>query len=186
MFTFKAEHKFSDTWSLTGLYIYNKTDEPGSTLMQADKLYLANTTEWFGPLRRRPHVLAFNNTNVLNNTTVLTLRYGWSTWQDSCDKQAFSPGLASLGFSPNFVNGLGAGGSDTFPRLTFNEAGEYGGWGGTPVRWDSPYSINGTLTKLWGSHSFKVGADFRRLALQGVSRERTRRAVLLQPELHQP
>ena len=171
MFTFKGEHKFSDTWSFTGLYIYNKTDEPGSTLMQADKLYLANTAEWFGPLRRRPHVLAFNNTNVLNNTTVLTLRYGWSTWQDSCDKQAFSPGLASLGFSPNFVNGLGAGGSDTFPRLTFNEAGEYGGWGGAPVRWDSPYSINGTLTKLWGSHSFKVGADFRRLALQGYSSE---------------
>ena len=34
MFTLKAEHKFTDTWSLSGLYIYNKTDEPGSTIMR--------------------------------------------------------------------------------------------------------------------------------------------------------
>src|SRR6266705_1533 len=29
MWTFKAEHKFTDKSSLSGLYIYNKTDEPG-------------------------------------------------------------------------------------------------------------------------------------------------------------
>jgi hypothetical protein len=166
MYTVKAEHKFTTNWSLSGLYIYNKTDEPGTTIMKADKLFMADQDQWFGPLRRRPHVLVFNNTNVINNTTVLTLRYGWTTWQDSCDKQAFSPGLQSLGFSPTYVNALGPGGSEIFPSLTFDEGTEgVGGWGFGPVRWKGPYAINGALTKLWGNHSVKVGADLRRLGV---------------------
>src|SRR4029077_20475543 len=40
MWTFKMEHKFNDKSSLSGLYIYNKTDEPGSTIMQPDKLFM--------------------------------------------------------------------------------------------------------------------------------------------------
>src|SRR5207247_258649 len=115
--------------------------------------------------RRRPHVLVFNNTNVINDTTVLTLRYGWSTWQDSCDKQAFSPGLQSLGFSQGYVNALGPGGSDTFPSLAFDETESVGGFGGIPTRWKGPNAINGAVTKLVGSHSFKVGADVRRLGV---------------------
>ena len=165
MWTFKAEHKFTDKSSLSGLYIYNKTDEPGSTIMQPDKLFMADQDQWFGPLRRRPHVLVLNSTNVLNNTTVLSLRYGFSTWQDSCDAQPFSAGLQSLGFSPSYVNALGPGGSQTFPSLAFDELESVGGWGGSPVRWKGPYAINGALTKLVGSHSFKVGGDTRRLGV---------------------
>ena len=55
MWTFKAEHKFTDKSSLSGLYIYNKTDEPGSTIMNPDRLFMADQDQWFGPLRRRPH-----------------------------------------------------------------------------------------------------------------------------------
>ena len=90
MFTIKGEHKFTDNSSLSGLYIYNKTDEPGSTIMKADKLFMADQDQWFGPLRRRPHVLVVNSTNVINNTTVLSLRYGWTTWQDSCARPSHS------------------------------------------------------------------------------------------------
>jgi trimeric autotransporter adhesin len=166
MYTFKGEHKFTDNWSLSGLYIYNKTDEPGSTIMKADKLFMADQDQWFGPLRRRPHVLVFNNTNVINNTTVLTLRYGWTTWQDSCDAQPFSPGLQSLGFASNYASALAPGGSETFPSLTFNNGVEgVGGWGPIPVRWKGPYAINGALSKLWGNHSVKIGADARRLGV---------------------
>ncbi len=165
MWTFKAEHKFTDKSSLSGLYIYNRTDEPGSTIMNADKLFMADQDQWFGPLRRRPHVLTLNSTNVLNNTTVLSLRYGFSTWQDSCDAQPFTPGLQTLGFSPAYVNALGPGGQNTFPSLAFDETESVGGWGGSPVRWKGPYAINGALTKLVGSHSFKFGGDVRRLGV---------------------
>jgi len=165
MFTVKVEHKFTSNASLSGLYIYNRTNEPGSTIMQADKLFMADQDQWFGPLRRRPHVLVFNSTNVLNDRTVLTMRYGFSTWQDSCDKQAFTPGLQSLGFASNYVNALGPGGSDTFPSLSFDQVESVGGWGGYPTRWKSPATINATITHLRGSHSFKFGGDFRRMGV---------------------
>jgi trimeric autotransporter adhesin len=168
MFTIKMEHKFTDKSSLSGLYIYNKTDEPGSTIMKPDAWYIASQDNFFGPLRRRPHVLVFNNTNVINNTTVLTLRYGWTTWQDACDKQAFSPGVGSLGFSQNYTNALSQ--KDVFPSLTFNDGVQgVGGWGAIPNRWKSPYSINGTLSKLMGDHSVKVGGDMRRMGVATVT-----------------
>ncbi|HMD36896.1 MAG TPA: carboxypeptidase-like regulatory domain-containing protein [Vicinamibacterales bacterium] len=165
MFTIKAEHKITKDWTLSGFYLYNRTNEPGSTIMQSDKLFMADQDQWFGPLRRRPHVLVFNNTNVINDTTVLTLRYGWTTWQDSCDSQPFSAGLQSLGFSPTYTNALSAGGANIFPSLTYQQTEGVGGWGPIPVRWKGPYAINGALTKLKGTHSFKIGADFRRLGV---------------------
>jgi trimeric autotransporter adhesin len=163
MFTIKAEHKFTNTWSLSGLYIYNKTDEPGSTIVKPDQWYIASQANFFGPLRRRPHVMVVNNTNIINDTTVMTLRYGWSTWADSCDKQPFSAGIGSLGFSPNFANAVAE--DDVFPDVRFDDVQDVGGWGGIPTRWKSPYSINGTLSKLMGSHSLKVGADLRRVGV---------------------
>jgi len=165
MYTFKGEHKFSDKWSLSGFYLYNKTDEPGSTIMNADKLFMADQDQWFGPLRRRPHVLVFNNTNIINDTTVLTVRYGWTTWQDSCDSQPFSPGQASLGFNPAFVSQLPSVGQQTFPSLGFQTTEAVGGWGPGPVRWNGPYAINAALTKLKGTHSYKGGFDIRRLGV---------------------
>ena len=89
MFTLKMDHRISDSWTLSGFYLYNKTDEPGSGIMPADFQYIENQAEFFTTLRRRPHVLAINNTNILNDTTVLTLRYGWQTWQDQTDTATY-------------------------------------------------------------------------------------------------
>lgn len=164
MFTVKGEHKFSDRWSMSGLYIYNKTDEPGSTIMRPEEWFIASQANFFGPLRRRPHVFVLNNTHIISDSTVLTLRYGFSTWQDSCDPQPFAAGIGSLGFNTNYVNALTE--KDIFPRLDFDDVASVGGWGGGPVRWNSPYSVNGTLSKLWGSHSLKAGADVRRLSVE--------------------
>jgi hypothetical protein len=110
-------------------------------------------------------VLTLNSTNVLNNSTVLSLRYGFTTWQDSCDSQPYTPGIQSLGFSQRYVTALGPGGSTTFPSLAFDNVESVGGWGGLPVRWKGPYAINATLTKLRGDHSFKGGFDVRRLGV---------------------
>ena len=165
MSTLKVDHRITDNWSLSGLYLYNRTDEPGATIMEPDKWFMADHREFFGPLRRRPHVLVFNNTNVLSNTSVLTLRYGWTTWQDSYDKQAYVPGLQSLGFNPAYVSALSPGGATTFPSIDFDEVTGVGGWGGQPARWKGEYAINGTLTKLWRAHSIKIGGDLRQLGV---------------------
>ena len=135
--------------------------------MKPEEWYIASQDNFFGPLRRRPHVAVVNNTNILNDTTVLTLRYGFSTWEDSCDKQPFSPGIGSLGFSPNYTNALSQ--TDVFPELLFDDVADVGGWGAIPNRWNSPYTFNATLSKLWGNHSLKAGADLRKMGVDTVS-----------------
>ena len=84
MFTLKVDHHFNRKWALSGFYLYNRTNEPGSGIMPADFTSTSRTRsgDFFSTLRRRPHVLAINATNVLNDSTVLTFRYGWQTWQD--------------------------------------------------------------------------------------------------------
>ena len=99
MYTFKAEHKFTDNWSLSGMYLYNKTDEPAFDYIgptnPRDDFFFSGAT-WY--LERRPHVAVFNNTNILNDTTVLTTRYGWTTWLDNTIPGVFEGGPAGLGF----------------------------------------------------------------------------------------
>ncbi len=166
MLTLKVEHKFSDRWSLSGFYLYNNTDEPGSGIMPRDFQHIENQAEFFTTLRRRPHIVAINSTHILNDSTLLTLRYGWQTWQDRTDTATFGPGLASLGFSANYVNSIDPAGRNSFPELLFDEVDSVGGWGGDTTRWTGPYAINGTLTKLWGAHSIKAGADVRKLGIK--------------------
>jgi trimeric autotransporter adhesin len=166
MFTLKMDHRFSDRWTLSGFYLYNKTDEPGSGIMPADFQYIENQAEFFTTLRRRPHILAINNTFIVNPTTVITARFGWQTWQDQTDRANYSPGLGSLGFSSSYLDAINADGRNMFPELLFDEVDDVGGWGGDRTRWTGPYALNGTLTKLMGSHSWKMGADARQLGIK--------------------
>lgn len=166
MWTLKVDHKFTPNWTLSGFYLYNNTDEPGSGIMPAAFQYIENQAEFFTTLRRRPHVLAVNNTNVLNDSTVLALRFGWMTWQDQTDTALYEPGLASLGFSPTYVSAVNEAGRSMFPELLFDDIDDVGGWGGDLTRWTGRYAVNATLTRLLGTHSVKAGADFRELGIE--------------------
>ena len=130
MCTFKGEHKFTDKSSLSGLYIYNKTDEPGSTIMKADKLFMADQDQWFGPLRRRPHVLVVeqHERHQQHDGALAALRLH-ARGRTRATRSRSPPGLQSLGFSPTYVNALGPGGKETFPSLQFDNTEDVGGWG---------------------------------------------------------
>ena len=69
MWTFKGEHKFTDNWSLSGLYLYNRTIEEGRGNFAEGLSYLDGSNY----LVRHPKVFVLNNTNVLNNSTVIEL-----------------------------------------------------------------------------------------------------------------
>jgi hypothetical protein len=162
MWTIKLEHRFSEMSSLSGLYVGNTTDEPGASSMP-------EAFGYFDPGYRigqhRPHVVVLNNVNVLNDTTTLSLRYGWLTWLNGGTKVPFTAGLASLGFNPTYVNAVHPDGLDTAPQLTFDQVGTVGGVGGSFSRDKRPYAINGALSKLLGSHSIKIGADYYRIGV---------------------
>ena len=178
MYTFKVEHKFSDNWSLSGMYIYNKTDEPSFSYIlpgTAKEDYFSSSGAWY--LERRPHVLVFNNTNILNDSTVLTMRYGWTRWLDNTTPGLYAPGAAGLGFSSTYSSALESSlGQKMIPQINF--AGDVGYFdvgksaGSTGRVWKAPFALNAAVSKLAGSHSFKVGGDFREMGIATPTRYR--------------
>jgi hypothetical protein len=166
-YTGKVEHKFSDNVSLTGFYLYNRSDEPcGNYFGLASKdepNRFADPNDYL--LKRRPQILALNNTWVLNNSTVLALRYGWTDFPDNDTLSAdFNP--SELGFSQTYLNQIQVNkfpnvrirGYDTYASMTLGAL--------NPVDRDwYSQSLNGSLSKIVGTHSFKFGADFRKIGL---------------------
>ena len=113
MYTGKVDHRFTDSVSLTGFYLYNKSDEPCANVLYpglSDPNRFIDRADYL--LLRRVNVLALNNTWLPSNNTVLTLRYGWTKFIDD-DTLSIDFDPASLGFSSSFLNTIQV---DKFPR----------------------------------------------------------------------
>src|SRR5437879_5097291 len=103
-YTAKVEHKFTDKVSLTGFYLYNRTDEPCAnyfgTADQTDPNRFADPLDYV--LKRRPQILALNNTWVLSDNSVSAFRFGWTRFPDNNTLTLdFDP--ASLPFSSTYL-----------------------------------------------------------------------------------
>jgi hypothetical protein len=161
-FMTKGDHKFSDTVSLSGLYIYNKTDEPYNVYWDTNLFQDPNAA----PLKRRIHVVAVNNTWVPNDSSVLTLRYGYTSFVDDCGIDVTPFDVKTLGFAPAFTNDIRI---SKHPRINIDDFGEIGvnqlGTASfTDMTWKS-WGVNGAYSKLVGTHTLKVGADYRWIGL---------------------
>ena len=163
-YTFKAEHKFSDNVSLTGFYLYNRTDEPDANYFEVG---LNGATRFADPndylLKRRPQILALNNTWVLSNDSVLALRYGWTSFVDNNTMTIdFDP--AELGFSQTFLDQVDQTGGPKFPNGSMTG---YSGFGAiTPsFRTYKSWNANASYSKLVGRHTLKFGADYRKIGV---------------------
>jgi hypothetical protein len=165
MYTGKMDHRFSDKDSLTGFYLYNLTNEPC-----ANQIYpgLNNPNRFIDRadyiLKRRVNVLALNNTWLPSNNMVVTARYGWTRFIDN-DTLSIDYDPADLGFSSNYLNSLQ---TKKFPRVTVTDYYAFGAIDPTPRNWYS-WSANGAMSKLFGSHTFKVGADWRTIGIETQS-----------------
>ena len=165
MYTGKVDHRFSDAVSLTGFYLYNKTDEPcANTLYPGldDPNRFIDRNDYL--LLRRVNVLALNNTWLPSNNTVLTLRYGYTKFIDD-DTLSIDFDPAQLGFSSNFLNQMQV---QKFPRVTVTDYYNMGAIDPTPRNWYS-WSANGTMSRLFGRHTVKVGADYRTIGIKTQS-----------------
>jgi hypothetical protein len=155
-----------DKVSLTGFYLYNRTDEPCADYWEPG---LNGANRFADPndylLKRRPQILALNNTWIPSDHSVLTFRYGWTRFRDDASLTAdFDP--ATLGFSSNFVNAIQAG---KFPfgdieGYDLSEGGTFGAIGPTRVKWYSS-GFNGNYSRFVGKHTFKVGADYLKIGV---------------------
>jgi hypothetical protein len=165
MYTGKVDHRFTDSVSLSGFYLYNKTDEPCANFAYPGK---SDPNRFFDRgdylLVRRVHVLALNNTWLPSNNTVLTLRYGWTRFIDD-DTLSIDFDPSTLGFSQNFLNSIQV---QKFPRASITDYYAFGAIDPTDRNWYS-WSANGTLSRLVGRHTLKFGADYRLIGIDTQS-----------------
>ncbi len=170
MLTFKGEHKFNDSSSLSGLFIYNQTKEPAASPVPDDLSFLEQGANW---LIRHPKVFVLNNTNVLSDTLVASFRYGYSVFPDGRNCRGgspgvgcFSDGLSSLGFNQSYLSAVDDTAENLFPSVSFQNYSAGGqNLNTAPIKWESPITLNAAMSKLAGRHTVKIGGDFRTMRL---------------------
>jgi len=87
---------------------------------------------------------------------VLTLRYGYTRFlDDDTLTEEFDP--STLGFSSTYLNAMQV---KKYPIINVTDYDSQGAIDPTPRNWYS-WSANGTMSKLFGSHTMKVGFDYR-------------------------
>jgi hypothetical protein len=154
----KVDHHFNDSVALSGTYLYQYTEEPAVS-------YFPDAPFAQGGQNNRPiHVGVFNNTYVVNASTVLTLRFGWNTYDD-ITPLLYPFDAHTLGFNSSFADAIPV---QRFPATTITgyQGTSFTGQGDT--HWYS-YGTNGALTKLAGQHSFKFGGDYRKVGVRALS-----------------
>jgi hypothetical protein len=159
MYTGKVDHRFSDSVSLSGFYLYNKTDEPCANYIEpgldGPNRFIDNGDYL---LIRRVHTLALNNTWLPSSNTVVTLRYGMTKFIDD-DTLSIDFDPATLGFAPAFSSAIQ---TPKFPIVNITDYYQLGAQDPVDRNWYS-WSANGSVSKLVGRHTFKVGMDYRRI-----------------------
>ena len=160
-FMFKGDHKFTDAVSLSGVYLYNKTDEPYAVYWDENIFQAPGAA----PLKRRIHVGVVNNTWIPNSSTVVSLRYGQTSFVDDCGISITEFDPATLGFASSFTNDIRL---KKHPAIElddeYGEGGDVGSGEFTAIDWNS-WGVNGAVSKLFGSHTIKLGADYRWLGV---------------------
>jgi hypothetical protein len=166
--TFKLDHLWSEKVRSSALYgIYDSTEpRPRS---YGKELGENPADPGDGALYRQVHVIAVNNTITPDPTTVAHVRFGYTQFADDCVPVAFDPG--TLGFSPSFVSqvpqakfpyiGIGSYGTD-YNGVMF---GDRAPQDTTYYSWDA----NASMSKLWGRHTVKFGASYRKIGLKNTS-----------------
>jgi len=166
-YTIKMEHKFTDKVNLTGFYLYNRSNEPCANYFgsadQTEPNRFADPLDYI--LKRRPKILALNNTYVLNDSSVMALRFGMTRFPDNNTLSLpFDP--STLGFSSQYNSQITL---QKFPGVRIRSydlfAGQtLGAINPTQIDWKST-SANGYFSKFFGSHTVKFGADFRKMGI---------------------
>jgi hypothetical protein len=162
--TIKLDQRWNDRWTTTAMYARQKTREPGSAFFGDFGTIPGDPGASL--LLRTINFVAINNVFVPNNTTTVAVRYGDNNFYDSgANYPTFD--AATLGLPAGYVNQLTY---NTFPAIAITGYG-----GATTVGNSGPSNVthitrsaNATVSKLLGHHTFKAGAEYRRIAANVV------------------
>ena len=155
----KLDHHFGENVSLNGLYLNQSTFEPDANYFP-DAPYAASAFH----LQRDVNVFVANNTYILNPSTVATFRIGMNTFSDD-NVLPYPFDMHTVpGINPAFADAIPV---QKFPALTLTGYPTTGNSGLNDTNYYS-WGVNGSLTKLAGSHSFKTGADYRVIGVEAL------------------
>ena len=154
--TVKVDQRWSDKWTTTGMYAHQHTKEPGSA--------------FYGPhgsvpgdpgaslLFRTVDFVAVNNVFVPNNSTAIAVRVGVNRFQDFGGNYPAAD-AAMLGFPASLVNQMTY---NTFPNVTITGYNGFGN-GGPSETTHGLRTVNATVSKFVGHHTFKMGGEYRQM-----------------------
>jgi hypothetical protein len=162
----KIDHHFNNSVALNGFMLRQVTHEANTNFNKVND-FVGGSYQ----LDRVIKTFVVNNTYVLNSSTVLTLRGGYNHFDDNynLNDRTGNPlnfNISQLGWPTALTNQM----SDTqrFPTLTLT--GYRGtGWTARQANGFYQYGTNGTLSRLMGSHSLKVGADYRQIGVKALN-----------------
>jgi hypothetical protein len=165
-YTAKVDHHFNQNVALSGFWLSQVTHEANSNYNPVNP-FAGQSYQ----LDRTIHTFVVNNTYVMSNSTVLTLRGGYNHFDDNynLNDRSGSPlgfNAAQLGWPASLVGQFAD--PSRFPSTT--NTGYMGtGWTSRQANGYYQYGINGTLSKLAGRHNLKGGGDFRILGVDSIN-----------------
>jgi len=154
--TLKIDQRWMSRWTTTGMYAHQHTKEPGSAFYGPFGTVPGDPSASL--LYRTVDFLAFNNIFVPSANTAIAVRYGFNRFQDFGGNYPVFD-AATLGFPASLVDAMTF---NTFPNVTMTG---YNGLGnGGPSRTSHiTQTANASLSHLKGSHTLKVGLEYRRM-----------------------
>jgi hypothetical protein len=128
----------------------------------------ASPGNYNGPAHSTALSISFNNTVTFTPSLLGEFRYGYSkstVLRTPFKSAGFS--LTSLGFPQSYADQAEIAGGAVFPHFGFSQGYSNLGTDGYVALKENPLAqdVNGSLVKILGGHSFKVGGEFRRLLL---------------------
>ncbi len=160
-YTGKLDEDFTSWWRASLSYLRYFSLEPGNTWFDS----LSTPDGW--RLLRRVDTTQLNNLFTINPTTVLTVRYGFNRFPNYSYDVSQGFNLASLGFSPSFVNQVPHALSQ-FPYISMSSLYSLGVDDNNSYYVHASNNFSTNVSKYAGRHSLTAGFDYRRIKTAGA------------------
>ncbi len=163
--TVKLDQRWSDKWTTTGMYAHQHTREPGSSYFGEFQTVAGDPGSSL--LLRTINFGAINNIWVPNNTTVITVRYGYNRFFDNATNYP-SFDASSLGLPSSYTSALAF---NTYPAIAITGYGGATTMGnnGPTVNTHVSQVVNTTISRVQGHHTMKLGGDYRRIGIDNIT-----------------
>ena len=159
--TLKLNHRVSANNQVSAFYLRQVTNENSANY---NPVYKFVGSQYL--LKRSNHTLVLNDTWVLSPSTVLSVRGGWNQFLDNNELPEPFDAASLWKNNPAFTAQF----SDANRFPTTSLTGYRGtGWTNRANNTYYQYGGNGSLSKLAGTHSLKIGAEYRILGLKSFS-----------------